>query len=468
MTFTGIVTNAMAGMNASTLRAEILSYNIANAETEGFARRSVSFEAVVPGGVRSTGIVRADAGRLELQLLDAQTRTSAFEDRAEALSAINQGFGEVGDTEGLYAVFSRFEEALSDLRLTPESGAAQLSFLREAQGVADTFARLDDEAQAIRFNADATIADGVRSINDALTELDDLNTAARRPKGVSIDDIAERQSQLVGQIADQLDITVSGSYGEEISIRTKGGYQLLGEDPQFLEFTKAGSMGFDFTLASGALSGLTAGGYDITPGTTQGIADGRLAANFAIRDVLGTDYANRLDAAAEELVVRLEAADTTATGGLFTLTAGLDSAAQRMAIDPSVDPAQGGELYRLRDGVGALVEGPAAGAGVLGALKIALDEPRPLPVATGTSSEYSYLDMLGTVASELGSASLRAQGLRDAALSTQTTLSEDVVRRIGVDTDRELQDLLLVEQAFAANARVIQAADEMLRQLLEI
>jgi len=38
----------------------------------------------------------------------------------------------------------------------------------------------------------------------------------------------------------------------------------------------------------------------------------------------------------------------------------------------------------------------------------------------------------------------------------------------GVDTDYEMQQLLLVEQSFAANARVIQTIDELIQTLLRI
>jgi flagellar hook-associated protein 1 FlgK len=38
----------------------------------------------------------------------------------------------------------------------------------------------------------------------------------------------------------------------------------------------------------------------------------------------------------------------------------------------------------------------------------------------------------------------------------------------GVDTDAELQTLMLVEQAYAANARMIEVADEMMQTLLRI
>jgi flagellar hook-associated protein 1 FlgK len=38
----------------------------------------------------------------------------------------------------------------------------------------------------------------------------------------------------------------------------------------------------------------------------------------------------------------------------------------------------------------------------------------------------------------------------------------------GVDIDAQMQDLLLVEQAYAANARVIEVAGQMIKQLMEL
>ena len=42
------------------------------------------------------------------------------------------------------------------------------------------------------------------------------------------------------------------------------------------------------------------------------------------------------------------------------------------------------------------------------------------------------------------------------------------IAKDGVDTDTEMQKLLLIEQAYAANARVIQTVDELMQQLLEL
>jgi flagellar hook-associated protein 1 FlgK len=42
------------------------------------------------------------------------------------------------------------------------------------------------------------------------------------------------------------------------------------------------------------------------------------------------------------------------------------------------------------------------------------------------------------------------------------------MRLTAVDTDAELRSILAIEKAYAANARVLQAVDEMLKRILEM
>jgi flagellar hook-associated protein 1 len=53
------------------------------------------------------------------------------------------------------------------------------------------------------------------------------------------------------------------------------------------------------------------------------------------------------------------------------------------------------------------------------------------------------------------------------ARARQDTLSA-IEKRGGVDTDDELQKLLLIERTYAANARVIETIDRLIGRLLEI
>ena len=77
----------------------------------------------------------------------------------------------------------------------------------------------------------------------------------------------------------------------------------------------------------------------------------------------------------------------------------------------------------------------------------------------------------GGLAIDLSALGSTARLQTDARLANRTAHSQSLQQSLaanGVDTDAELQRLLALEQAYAANARVIKAADSMLNTLLEI
>ena len=85
-----------------------------------------------------------------------------------------------------------------------------------------------------------------------------------------------------------------------------------------------------------------------------------------------------------------------------------------------------------------------------------------------TPYEGSLLDFSRTIIDFQTSASERA----DRALASQEIVTSSLRERheaaIGVDVDQELSELLILQQAFAANARVLQTASELINTLLQI
>jgi flagellar hook-associated protein 1 FlgK len=186
----------------------------------------------------------------------------------------------------------------------------------------------------------------------------------------------------------------------------------------------------------------------------------------------------RLDAVARDLVDRVTdpVVDPTLTrgaAGLFTDSgAAFDPAdetglAGRIALNAAVSPGAGGDLWRLRDGLAAAAPGEAGSNTVLSALAATLQTERTPSSGAITVAARTAGGLMGDLVSLIG-ADLRAvestagyrraqaDGLRTAELSG------------GVDTDQEMQKLLLIEQAYAANAQVIRTVDELIQILLGI
>ena len=142
--------------------------------------------------------------------------------------------------------------------------------------------------------------------------------------------------------------------------------------------------------------------------------------------------------------------------------------AERVALNAAADPAQGGAAWRLRDGIGAASEGPAGGADILNGLLDSLISLKTLPAGAGISGQMSAADAVANMSSSIGAARISAETRLASSSARAQSLADAELGATAVDTDLELQKLLLIEQAFVANARVIQTADDMLRALLEI
>jgi flagellar hook-associated protein 1 FlgK len=80
----------------------------------------------------------------------------------------------------------------------------------------------------------------------------------------------------------------------------------------------------------------------------------------------------------------------------------------------------------------------------------------------------SVSELAAGLSSTSGEQFIRFEAQSVSASARSTVLRDTELAKTGVDTDAELQKLLVIEQAYAANARVIQTVGEMVDQLLRL
>ena len=84
-----------------------------------------------------------------------------------------------------------------------------------------------------------------------------------------------------------------------------------------------------------------------------------------------------------------------------------------------------------------------------------------------SGASKSAAGLAGEYISKLNAQLVTAQGEQSFSLA-QRDILKNIELQNGVDSDHEMQKLLLLEQAYAANAKVVSSADEMLQQLLRL
>ncbi len=485
MTIGATLASALSGLTAASKRAELVSSNIANASTPGYGRRELQVRARTVGtsgqGVQIVGVNRTANPAL---ISDRRLAQSA-QGEADTKSAFYQRIETLMGTPDLpYSVNGRvaaFDSALTEAVSHPEAGPRLNAAVDAAKGVANSIMAIGKDIQAARTAADTEIASQVKQLNSALEKASKLNVQIRKGFGIGQDTgaLEDQRQQVIDQIAKIVPLREIPQSDGSVSLYTTMGGVLMDGIPSVFGFSRTSAISPAMTLQSGGLSGLTLNGVATpTSGQSSVILGGSLAGNFAVRDDLAVTAQIQIDAVARDLVERfqdnaLDATRAPGAAGLFTDSGTAfdplneTGLAQRLKVNRSVDPAQGGALWRIRDGLGAATPGSVGNTALLTDLRAALTSERAPASGGFMAGARSFSALASDLLSTTASNKLSAQGEATYAAARLDTFTS-MEAQGGVDTDQEMQDLLQIEQSYAANAKVIKTVDDMIKILMDM
>ncbi|WP_112320548.1 flagellar hook-associated protein FlgK [Oceanibium sediminis] len=488
MSLSTALSNALSGLNTSSLEAELISNNVANAQTPGYTRRVAELTALSTGG-SGAGVAVSGVQLMQDPAAVANRRRSDAELGAQnvaldGLSRIAGSLGVPGEGTALADLAASFETSLLAAANDPGSTTRLSNAVTSAVRYGDALTSLSTETQRVRMDADAEIATQVAQVNENLASIDVLNREIQMLSisGGDASALIDARKALIDQVSSVLPIRSSARPNGEVALYTAGGAQLLDGRAATLGFTAKPVITQDMTLGSGALSGLTLNGKPLSVGAPDGSGQadgGSLGALFVQRDTTMPEFANQLDALAADLVNRFQdpAIDgTRAVGdpGLFTDNGGAFSAvdieglAGRLSVNAAVDPAEGGAVWRLRDGLGAATTGDSGDGRLLDTLSTAAWQRLAPDPSLGFTGSGGVADFAASLTSVVAGREQQAEGRVAYTSALNTALRSEEIAVSGVNTDNELQKLLMVEKSYAANAFVLSTVDNLIQRLLEI
>ncbi len=482
MSLSAALNAARTGLETSSLRAELTALNVANAATPGYVRRTAEIRETLAGGettgVRSSGIQRANDILLTAERRLTGSAVAQRDVLTSAWQAVSNRIGSSLDGSTIFNAVSNFDAQLFASAATPESAAQANSLFESAKSLTSELRSLSTMVETQRASADRSIAEATNTVNRALRDVQALNVRI-----MSVDRTTTQAAALMDERDRALDIitqhlsiqTVERQAGAIDVLTTEGVYLLAGEARQ-IDFSP--SLAFDATrtLANGALSGLSVDGIDLTPGapTYGAVTSGRLAGLFQLRDSDLPALSAQFDAVAGDLVSRFsdDALDPTKTPGAPGLFVDADPAAGagiagRIQLNPAVDPSQGGAIWRMRDGLGAALPGPDGNGATLSRLSGALRSVNAIN-AGGLQGNWSAAELAAQLSSRAGQSRISHESVLASARAQHSVVAEAEKTRTGVDIDAQMQELLIIEQAYAANARVVEITSRLIDRLMEI
>ena len=468
--------NALSGLTAAAKSAETVSANVANVMTEGYGRREVVLTSTF-GGVKVVGIDRIADASLRGDRRLAEAGVANAQTKADSLLRIEKQIGLPGEPGSLPAAIAAFDLSLIEAASQPSVQSRLEGVLRAAENVTTSFNAISDKIQNERLMADQAINVAVEQINRSLEQVEELNSQIVRLNVLNRDTstLEDNRQRIIDSIAELIPVKEVARDRGRVALFTPTGGVLIDGPAGKLGFKPTGLIEPFMT----SLHGLTFNETPVVTGSPYSqIAGGRLAALFEIRDEIAPEAQAAVDAVAYDIIERFEdtALNPAPTGGLFIADQppiGVPpevGIAGSISVNSLVNPDDpNGRIWRIRDGVGAILQGPVGNNATLNAMSEALENATELvsgPLALA-GVERSASGLVGDLVSFISADRQTAESSATYEGARAETLKIEELEG-GVDTDQEMQKLILVEQAYAANARVVQTIDELLQSLLRI
>lgn len=485
MSIGNALSNALSGLNAVSRAADVVSSNVSNAMTEGYSRRDIELTSQVLGrfgaGVEVTGITRHTDPVVTGERRIADGEVALAETRTDFLNTFSRAMGQADDASSISGHIVSLEESLIEAASRPESETRLQAVVYSAQNLADKINSAASSLMESRMAADKDIGDTVEFLQSSLQQVVDLNIAVQQSvsSGYDPNSLLDQRQKVVDQISQIIPVKEIGRENNTIALYTPGGAILVDSKAASIGFTPVATITPDMTVAGGVLSGLTINGQAVSTDAEKGaISGGSLAGLFEIRDKLAPEAQVKLDAVARDLIERFQTTDvdpTLAVGaaGLFTDGgAALDvlneeALSNRLSINSLVDPSQAGDLWKIRDGLGAAAEGDQGNSSILMSMTDALQNSRVVSSGGFTNAQRSAVSLSADFYSLVEGDILNLETGMSFSAARQESL-KSIELEAGVDTDFEMQQLILIEQTYSANAKVIQSVNTLLDDLIRM
>ncbi|GAB5510965.1 MAG: flagellar hook-associated protein FlgK [Hyphomicrobiales bacterium] len=318
MGISGALNASLSGLSVTRAQLDVLATNIANVDTPGYTRKSMSQSSMYAGtaaiGVRTESLDRQLDALLQKQVRSELGASGYTDILAGYHDRLNTMLGTPGSASAFDTLISNFSTSLSALTDNPASFTAQQAVLGEAQVLVQSLNSMSQDVQILRTEAEQGIATSVRSINDALQRIEEINTTILSVAGNSEvpADLLDERDRNIDLLAKEIDIQVIEHTDASVSIFTNSGISLFDGQASALNFDQVASLNPYATYSSvpsersvGTVTIGTGAGDTIDLLAGNNIRGGALAGYVEMRDDTLVQMQDRLDEFAHQLALAM-------------------------------------------------------------------------------------------------------------------------------------------------------------------
>jgi len=294
----GTLNTGLLGVYASKLAMNVVSHNIANANTPGFSRQRPELMTTAPISSTSltqpglplqigTGVYVKDIQRVRDEFLDIQFRQTNnkynyWDSMTSNLHFVEQLFAEPSDA-GIRYLFDSFWSGIEEVITDPTNTAAKRGLVSRAEELVEQTQDVYTRLEQLRTDVDDEISQRTQEINSMVKRLADINAKVRASVSLnySPNDLLDERDRILDELSNLADIHYYEDNAGQITLRLGNQIVLTGENVVELR-------ALDRPYGKG-FKEIFAGNSKVE------ISDGKLKSLFDLRDDTLVKYMNRLD-----------------------------------------------------------------------------------------------------------------------------------------------------------------------------
>lgn len=236
--------SALSGLRATQAGLELVANNVANVDTQGYTRKTLQLNAAINGdkaaGVRVGDVQRELDTYLRRQVQVETSGWSYTQVAASTLDRLQRMFGVPGSANAFDTMVNNFANALDSLVTTPDSQSARANVLSTAQLMSQSLNRASTEIQALRADADRSLADAAVRVNAILQDIGRIQNQITGAAGSTLPaaEIYDERDRLLEELSGFMDIQVLSHSNDQITIYTGSGIALFDGTPANVVFDR--------------------------------------------------------------------------------------------------------------------------------------------------------------------------------------------------------------------------------------
>lgn len=239
----GLVSNALTGLQAAQSALQVTGNNIANVNTPGYSRETTVQSTLTPSlyggqylgnGTQIDAVTRSYSAYLQSQVWStAATASGASTFNTQLQPVVNLL---AGANAGVSTAINQFfASGVAQVAANPSDMPSRQNLISQAQGLAQTFQSAAQQLQEASTGVNQQIGQSITSINSLTQQIAQLNVQinALSGTGSTPNSLLDQRDQLVTQLSGQVGVSVLQQDGNQVNVFTGNGQVLVAAGQSF-------------------------------------------------------------------------------------------------------------------------------------------------------------------------------------------------------------------------------------------